>query len=47
LYDNKICTGDEASECRRCLEARVALAGYRIVVARGDVKAAEPKEVAV
>ncbi|MDR1651873.1 MAG: [FeFe] hydrogenase H-cluster radical SAM maturase HydE [Synergistaceae bacterium] len=38
LYDNKICTGDEAAECRRCLEARVALAGYRIVTARGDVK---------
>ena len=47
LYDNKICTGDEAAECRHCLEARVALAGYRIVVARGDVKTQEAKRVAV
>ncbi|MCI9627001.1 MAG: [FeFe] hydrogenase H-cluster radical SAM maturase HydE [Clostridia bacterium] len=38
LYDNKICTGDEAAECRRCLEQRVAAAGYRIVTAVGDVK---------
>jgi biotin synthase len=47
LYDNKICTGDEAAECRHCLEARVALAGYEIVVARGDVKTQEAKKVAV
>jgi biotin synthase len=47
LYDNKICTGDEAAECRHCLEARVALAGYRIVVARGDAKTQEAKRVAV
>ncbi|MDR1966676.1 MAG: [FeFe] hydrogenase H-cluster radical SAM maturase HydE [Synergistaceae bacterium] len=38
LYDNKICTGDEAAECRKCLEAKVALAGYEIVVHRGDAK---------
>ena len=37
LYDNKICTGEEAAECRRCLEVRVKNAGYRIVDARGDV----------
>jgi len=36
LYDNKICTGDEAAECRRCLERRVESVGYRIVVSRGD-----------
>lgn len=36
LYDNKICTGDEAAECRRCLERRVESVGYKIVVARGD-----------
>jgi biotin synthase len=47
LYDNKICTGDEAAECRHCLDARVALAGYRIVVARGDAKTREAREVAV
>ena len=38
LYDNKICTGEEAAECRRCLEARVNAAGYRIVNDRGDVR---------
>lgn len=38
LYENKICTGDEAAECRRCLEQRVRAAGYRIVTDRGDVK---------
>lgn len=36
LYDNKICTGDEAAECRKCLEKRVESIGYRIVTARGD-----------
>ena len=38
LYDNKICTGEEAAQCRGCLEARVNWAGYRIVTAVGDVK---------
>ncbi|MBQ6165623.1 MAG: [Clostridia bacterium] len=38
LYENKICTGDEAAECRRCLEQRVKAAGYRVVTDRGDVK---------
>lgn len=36
LYDNKICTGDEAAECRMCLEGRVASAGYELVTERGD-----------
>ena len=36
LYDNKICTGDEAAECRKCLEKRMESIGYRIVTARGD-----------
>lgn len=38
LYDNKICTGEEAAECRGCLEARMASIGYEIVTDRGDVK---------
>ncbi len=38
IYDNKICTGDEAAECRCCLENRVLAAGYRIVTDRGDHK---------
>lgn len=38
LYDNKICTGDESAQCRKCLEERVKRAGYRIVTDRGDAK---------
>lgn len=38
LYENKICTGEEAAQCRGCLERRVESAGYRIVTDRGDVK---------
>ena len=38
LYDNKVCTGEEAAECARCLELRVKSAGYRIVSDRGDVR---------
>lgn len=38
LYDNKICTGDEAAECRFCLENRVKAIGYSIAVDRGDYK---------
>ena len=38
LYDGKICTGDEAAECKICLEKRVENAGYKIVTDRGDVK---------
>jgi biotin synthase len=38
LYDDKICTGDEASECRRCLERRIESIGYKLVVSRGDCK---------
>ena len=40
LYDNKICTGEESAQCRGCLEARVARAGYRVVTDRGDVRRA-------
>ena len=36
LYDNKICTGDEAAECIRCMAMRIASVGYETVVARGD-----------
>ena len=37
LYDGKICTGEEAAECRGCLEKRIEGAGYRVVTDRGDV----------
>ena len=36
LYDGKICTGEEAAECHKCLEARVSRIGYRVVSGRGD-----------
>ncbi|MBP3760393.1 MAG: [FeFe] hydrogenase H-cluster radical SAM maturase HydE [Ruminococcus sp.] len=36
LYDNKICTGEEAAECKGCLQRRVQSAGYEIVSERGD-----------
>lgn len=38
LYENKICTGEEAAECRVCLDRRVEAAGYRVVCSRGDAK---------
>ena len=38
LYDNKICTGDEAAECIRCLQMRMESIGYHIVQSRGDSK---------
>ncbi len=38
LYDGKVCTGDEAAECRYCLERRVESVGCHIVVDRGDHK---------
>lgn len=36
LYDNKICTGDEAAECRMCLKRRMEGIGYELVTDRGD-----------
>lgn len=36
LYDNKICTGEEAAECQECLSRRIESIGYQLVVDRGD-----------
>ena len=36
LYDGKICTGDEAAECRYCMQMRVRSVGYEVEVSRGD-----------
>lgn len=36
LYDNKICTGEEAAECRECLANRVRRTGYELVTKKGD-----------
>ncbi|WP_105615700.1 [FeFe] hydrogenase H-cluster radical SAM maturase HydE [Vallitalea okinawensis] len=36
LYDGKICTGDEAAHCRKCIERRINSAGFEVDMARGD-----------
>lgn len=36
LYENKICTGDEAAHCRGCIENRINSAGYKVDMSRGD-----------
>lgn len=38
LYDGKVCMGDEAAECRVCLERRLESIGYHSVIDRGDSK---------
>ena len=38
LYENKICTGDEAAECRSSLEENMKTIGYEVVSDRGDAK---------
>lgn len=36
LYNGKICTGDEAAECRVCIEKRINRAGFKLEINRGD-----------
>ncbi len=36
LYDNKICTGEEAAECLGCLTQRIRSAGFEPDFSRGD-----------
>ena len=36
LYDNKICTGEEAAECVQCLRRRVESVGCQVPTTRGD-----------
>lgn len=38
LYDNKICTGDEAAECISDLKIKMHSIGYEVVTSRGDYK---------
>ncbi len=38
IYDNKICTGDEAAQCIECLKGRVAKTGCEIVTDKGDYR---------
>lgn len=41
LYDNKLCTGDEAAESLRHLKERMAAIGREVVCARGDFAEAQ------
>ncbi len=41
LYDNKICTGDEAAECKNDLTKRIEAIGYKIAVTKGDFREGE------
>jgi len=43
LYDNKICTGEEAAECRFCLQNRLQKNGYETGVNRGEFRKEEGK----
>jgi biotin synthase len=43
LYDNKICTGDEAAECRLCMEGRIRNFGFVPNMTRGDMAGWEPQ----
>jgi biotin synthase len=36
LYEDKICTGDEAAHCRGCIEGRINSAGFIVDMGRGD-----------
>lgn len=36
LYDNKICTGEEAAECVQCLHRRIESVGLQVAPGRGD-----------
>ena len=36
LYDNKICTGEEAAECKNCLRGQIERIGYYLAGGRGD-----------
>jgi biotin synthase len=43
LYDNKICTGDEAAECRLCMEGRIRNFGFEPSMVRGDMAGWKPR----
>jgi biotin synthase len=43
LYDNKICTGDEAAECLRCMSLRIKVTGFYPSMVRGDSRVAFPQ----
>ena len=38
LYDNKICTGEEAAECVGCLSKRIESIGYQLEFSQGNYR---------
>jgi biotin synthase len=38
LYDDKICTGDDAVMCMSCMKNRIVCAGFEAEMVRGDAK---------
>jgi len=36
LYEDKICTGDAAAHCRKCIEGRINSVGFQVDMGRGD-----------
>ena len=47
IYDNKICTGEEAAECVPCLANRMKSIGYQIVTDKGDYKSIRNSECGI
>ena len=43
LYDGKICTGDEAAACIKCMQLRISKVGCEAVISRGDAKGFEKR----
>lgn len=43
IYENKICTGDEAAHCRGCIETRIMFSGYEVDMSIGHHKSLEVK----
>jgi biotin synthase len=41
IYENKICTGDEAAHCRGCIETRIHFTGYEVDMSIGHHKSVE------
>jgi biotin synthase len=42
LYNNKICTGEDASLCSACISNRMRSIGYQTVISRGDAPGKMP-----
>ena len=45
IYENKICLGDEAAQCRVCIEKKINRVGLEVDMSRGDVHNWKEKNV--